>query len=124
MYYQKASFGRMFKLIKASFQKKDITSLSKEGIEPYDKSKHGFARVGDRRFREYRLDQGDTNYVLGTATPKGKNVIIQQGEGEKTFIISQQSQKQKVKSYKIKMVVSWIFSILLIVGGILLWIGA
>lgn len=67
--------------------------------------KSGSARVGDRKYFEYFLEPGENLYLLGTSAndaSTGNSVVIKKGENEKTFIISNKSEKKLSKTLKWK----------------------
>ena len=86
-----------------------------------EKSALGRARVGDRRFYEYRITPGDTLFVLGTAANDSTypgDVVIRKGQNEKTFIISDRPEKGVLKELKKAFWVAYIFGVIFFVVGI------
>ncbi len=84
--------------------------------------KIGKARVGDRKYLEYYIEPNDTLFVLGTAANDRNapdNVIIKQGENEKTFIIFDRSEKETLKHLKKGMLAGFIIGPIFIIGGML-----
>lgn len=81
-------------------------------------------RVGDRRYFEYYLEPDENLFVIGTAVNDGiapNSILIRKGENQPTFIISNKSEKELLKSLKRKMIASYIFGGILFVGGVLLF---
>jgi E3 ubiquitin ligase len=84
--------------------------------------KIGKARVGDRKYLEYYIESNDSLFVLGTAANDRSvqdNVIIKQGENEKTFIIADRSEKETLKNLRKSMLAGFIIGPIFIIGGIL-----
>jgi len=81
--------------------------------------------VGDRKYYEYYLKAEDMLYALGTAAidreaPDG--VLIQKGENEKTYIISDSSEKQLIRKMKTATIGLFVLGVAAITGGIILFL--
>ncbi len=80
----------------------------------------GKVRVGDRRYYEYFLAPDDTLFVMGTAANDADapdKVLIRMGQNENTFIISDRSEKELLKSMRGQMFAGFGF------GGLFFGIG-
>jgi len=100
----------------------DIDFSKMELIPMASGVKVGKARVGDRKYLEYYIEPNDSLFMLGTAANDRSvqdNVIIKQGENEKTFIIADRSEKETLKNLKKTMLAGFIIGPILIIGGIL-----
>lgn len=103
---------------KKTKSKIDFSRLNITEIDP--KIKIRFATTGDKRFYEYYLEPNEHIYVMGTAVNDIKyknNVVIKKGENEKTFLISNKSEEVLLKSFKKRMLTSFIFGGSAILGG-------
>lgn len=81
----------------------------------------GKVTVGDRRYYEYFLAPDDQLFVMGTAANDADapdHVLIRQGQNENTFIISDRSEKELLKSLAKQMTASFIFGGLFFGAGI------
>jgi len=120
LYLQKAgSFGSLTSFLKSlKMQKKLNPSALK--LVPLDPKKKIFfnGRVGDRRFYEYFLEPEENLFVMGTAARQGQKVLIKQGKNEPTFIISNRSEKDLLRSLKWQMIASFIFGGFFFLTGI------
>lgn len=93
------------------------------------KARKGFSfgfgsRVGDRRYFEYFLEPNENLFVMGTAANDSsapESVLIRKGQNQPTFIISNKSEKELLKSLKRKMIASYVFGGIFFVGGVLLF---
>lgn len=129
VFYQRSTmaggFGRLLDAVKSwtSDEKTPLDTSEWELEEITGRS--GFrwrTRVGDRRMTEYFLCPEDTVYVLGTAANQDgapDNVLIRQGENEKTFIISDSSEKALLKSIRNQVIAFFLIGIAGITGGVL-----
>lgn len=81
------------------YQPIDIAKWGLREVAPEGFSGH--ANVGDRRFTEWYILPTEPLFVLGTAQHDAENnVFLARGENEKTFIISDTSEKEVVGKYK------------------------
>ncbi|MBU8934832.1 MAG: E3 ubiquitin ligase family protein [candidate division Zixibacteria bacterium] len=133
VFYQKgqgflASLKSIPRIVKAlkTFNPNDTTSLLLEGdpLQPMEERKGlQVTNVGDRKYYEYYIEPGDGLFVLGTAanspdTPG--NIVIKRGKNEKTFIISDKSEKAVLKNIKKTMLMCLIIGGIFLVTGVLL----
>ena len=124
-------FGDMLSMIKKAFKGElktkdlNVSNLEEISLEREHKIfKIERAREGDRKYYEYYILPGEQLYVLGTAkNPENQlnKVIIAKGENEKTFILSEKSEKELLKSMFWSIIGIFVLSILLIVGGVVLF---
>ena len=80
--------------------------------------------VGDRRYFEYFLEPDENLFVIGTAAHDNEvpdKVLIRKGDNQPTFIISNKSEKELLKSLKWKMIGSFVFGSILFIGGVVLF---
>jgi len=80
-------------------------------------------RVGDRKYYEYFVEPNDNLFVLGTAANDSSapdNVVIRRGKNEKTFIISDKSEKGVLTNLKKTMRVCFIVGGVCIATGIVI----
>jgi hypothetical protein len=75
--------------------------------------------VGDRKYYEYYFEPGEHLYIIGTATTAKNSIYIAKGENEPTFIISNKSEKELVKSFKWQMIGSFIIGGVFLIAGII-----
>jgi len=135
VFYQKGkgligSIKALPKLVQAlkNFDPNDPTSLSIEGddLEPMESG--GSVRtvnVGDRKYYEYFVEPDDKLFVLGTAASESTapdNVVIKRGKNEKTFIISDKSEKGVLKNLKKLMMVCFIGGGIFVTAGIVMFL--
>ncbi|PIN69900.1 hypothetical protein COV93_03625 [Candidatus Woesearchaeota archaeon CG11_big_fil_rev_8_21_14_0_20_43_8] len=103
-------FGAIGAVIGAlqSFDKKGSGKVDMNALrlEPIDEKKFALRMygVGDRKYYEYYLTPEEPLYVLGTAENEGQTVAIKKGTNEPTFLISDKSEKELVKSLKWTMI--------------------
>jgi len=132
-FYQKAGFmgsfsgilGMLKDWISDDNSKMDTTEWELEPIEAND----GFsvswgANVGDRKYFEYFIAPEEVLFVLGTAKNDDDvpdKVLICEGTNEKTFIISDRSEKEVIKKIRNSMILLFLIGIVLIVGSIILF---
>ncbi len=129
-YYQKskgliASFKAIPKIVTAlkNFDPNDPTSLNIEGDDLVPMTSDVNVRmvsVGDRKYYEYFVEPNDNLFVLGTAASDSSapgNVVIKRGKNEKTFIISDKSEKGVLTNLKKTA------RVCLIIGGVFLAAG-
>jgi hypothetical protein len=76
-------------------------------------------RVGDRKYTEYYIEPGSSLYVLGTAA-NDSQILIRKGENEKTFIISDRSEKELLGNMKWQMLGAFALGGILFIAGIVL----
>ncbi len=93
-------------------------------LEPMD-SRTNFqrARVGGRRYHEYYIEPGDKLFVLGTATKRTdspSDIVIKRGTDDKTFVISDKSEKAVLKSLKKMTRICFILGAIFIAAGIVM----
>jgi len=80
-------------------------------------------RRGDRRYYEYYIEPGENVYVMGTAANNPgvpNNVYIHKGENEPTFIISNRSEKELLKSIMWQMIGCFAFGGIMFIAGIIM----
>ena len=120
-FYQRVGTGIIFSAILRALKKESRIDIG--GMSPIDPGQmfFGGARVGDRRYYEYLISPSEDVYVLGTAghDQKGKNVV-KKGVNEKTFIISDMSEKELAKQIKLIMILSFVIGGLFFLGGVVL----
>ncbi len=132
-YYQKSqglfgsisAFGKLASALK-NFDPNDPMALDVDSLElePME-SRTGFraTRVGDRKYLEYYIKDGDTLFVLGTAAHDSEapdNVVIRRGRNEKTFIICDKEEKRVLKKIKKLMFVCFIIGGLFFAAGVVM----
>jgi len=126
IFYQKAGFplpvGELTKRLKVSEKGPGRAIDIGKGVTMIDPEKMFFsgASVGDRRYHEYLISPGEQAYVLGTADSDTKStmeLLIRKGMNDKTFIISDRSEKDLVVYMRAMMIACFI------AGGFLLLIG-
>ena len=79
-----------------------------------------FSKVGDRMYYEYMVSSAEETYVIGTTKNINGKLIIEKGENNNIFIISDKSEKELLKSIKSKIIINSIISIGLIILSIYL----
>ncbi len=79
---------------------------------------------GDIRIIEKYVALNDNVYVIGTVGVKEKDKhIIKKGNHEKTFVISDKTEKELIKIFKKKVILAFIFGFMLsVVGAILFFV--
>lgn len=104
---------KFFKHFEENFASKDV-DLKSLGIT----DRHsGMNMVGDRRFFEHYIEPEEKLYILGSAFSSKKDgisIVVSSGKNEKTFIISNKSEKSLLKFTKFRIIFSLIASILLV----------
>jgi len=63
-----------------------------------------FTREGDQIYTEMFIAPNDTVYVLGSADSERGTAYIHRGENEKTFIISNRSEKELLKTISLEVI--------------------
>jgi len=116
IFYQKSKFGLSGILSLLSGGK--LVDPKKFDMQEIEKDKNFGARVGDRKYYEYLLNDGDDSYVLGTAVNVEGKVSIKKGENEPTFIISDKPEDELVKGLKWKIIGLFLLSIILVIIGV------
>lgn len=126
VFLQKASFMTSFAATLGAIRlfdnnPKGVLDVNKFNLIPIDITAWTFgSRVGDRRYYEYYIANNDDLFVLGTATndaSTNNKVEIKKGENEKTFIISDKSEKELLKK------MGWSITGLIILGVVLILSG-
>lgn len=88
-----------------------------------DKKFYTGTTVGDRKFYEYYLEPEENIYILGSAfndRSKENNLVIKKGENDEVFIISNKDEEELLKTFKRRMIKSFVFGGLGILLGIFL----
>lgn len=104
----------------------DVKSWNLEPLDPKNAFAFRFNSVGDRKYYEYFIEPNESIYVLGTAANDRNapnNVVILKGENEPTFIISNKSEQELLKSLKWAVIGFFIGSIILIVIGVIIFLN-
>ncbi|MBU1976075.1 MAG: E3 ubiquitin ligase family protein [Nanoarchaeota archaeon] len=104
-------------------QKTTAIDVAKWKLTPLDpKQRVSFgSRVGDRKYYEYYIEPDENLFILGTAANEGANkVVLKKGENEKTYMISNRSEKELVKGLKLQMIAFFAIGGIVFLGGILL----
>jgi len=135
VFYQKGkgligSIKALPKLVQAlkNFDPNDPTSLNIDGddLEPMESGGSvRTVRVGDRKYYEYFIEPNDNLFVLGTAANDSSapdNVVIRRGKNEKTFIISDKSEKGVLKNLKKLTVVCFVGGGIFVAAGIVMFL--
>ena len=132
-FYQKKGFMGSFSGILNLLKNWDNNAISemdtKEwNLEPIDAndgvSFNWGVSVGDRKYFEYYIAPKEILFVLGTAVNDDNapdNLLICLGSNEKTFIISDRSEKEVVKKIRNTMIFLFVMGIVFIVGSIILF---
>ncbi len=84
----------------------DVSNMNLVPVDPGAIFSFG-SRVGDRKYFEYYLEPGENLFVMGTAAGDREapnNVVIRKGENHPTFIISNKSEKDLLRSLKWQMI--------------------
>jgi hypothetical protein len=89
-------------------------------------------RVGDMRYKEQYIKPDETLYIMGTAGEKSgmteasaaheENIMIQKGKEDKKYLITDKSEKELLKSLKVRSLVAFIIGAVMIVIAIALLI--
>jgi len=132
IFYQRAGFMGSFTRIIEAFKNWDRTKtdlLDRKGWELEEVTGDSFisfgSTVGDRKYYEYFILPDDTLYVLGSAASRDGapgGVYICKGDNEKTYIISDSSEKGLLSKIRNGVILSFVFSVAAITGGILLFL--
>ncbi len=112
---------KFFKRLEENFSSKDL-DLASLGIKSRNP---GMNMVGDRRFFEYYIEPSEALYVLGSAFSSikdGVDLVISGGKDEKTFLISNKSEKSLLKLTKFKIFFSLFLSASLIAASVALFL--
>jgi len=93
-------------------------------LTPIDPHKDFFVntRNGDRRFYEHYIGLGEQLFITGTAATDPKtpgNIVIKEGDIEKTFIISDTSQKDLLKAMTLQTIALFACGALLMIAGVI-----
>jgi hypothetical protein len=126
LYYQRrgvfGAFNTIVNALKNWDNKKEMgVDIGKWGLTEMDPKKSSFraSMVGDRKYYEYFIEPDEKTYVLGTAANYQGKVFIKQGENEKTFIISDKSEKGLLKNLKWTMIGCFVLGGIFVVVGII-----
>ncbi|MEW5923692.1 MAG: GIDE domain-containing protein [Candidatus Zixiibacteriota bacterium] len=87
----------------------NMSELNLSPIDPGKKFSFG-SRVGDRKYYEYFMSDKDNLFIMGTAanSPDAPNrVLIKKGENEPTYMISDKSEKEMLRSLRGKMILGF-----------------
>ncbi|PKK84171.1 MAG: hypothetical protein CVT49_05070 [candidate division Zixibacteria bacterium HGW-Zixibacteria-1] len=87
----------------------NISELNLSPIEPGRKFTFG-SRVGDRKYYEYFMTDKDNLFIMGTAanSPDAPDkVLIKKGENEPTYMISDKSENEMLRSLRGKMILTF-----------------
>ena len=132
IFYQHAGFMGSFSRILAALKSWDSTKsdmLDREGWELEEMTEDQLfsfgARIGDRKYYEFFICPDDILYVLGTAAMRDGvpgGVFIHEGDNEKTYIISDSSEKSLLKSMRNAVIVSFVIGVGMITGGVVLFL--
>ncbi len=79
-------------------------------------------QIGDRKYSEYYIEQHAPVFVIGTATITPAGTQVKKSENESTFIISDKSEKELLKSLKWQMLSFFAIGGLLVIGGVLIMV--
>jgi len=99
----------------------DVSGLNLKPIEP-GKLKMFSNTVGDRRYYESLLCHGDPLFLMGTAanTPETPDhVVLKKGDNEPTFMISDKSEKDMLRSLRNKMITAFALGGITFIAGVL-----
>lgn len=125
LFASSGTFSGMIKALK-SWDGIDTATIDSEnwGLQPMQGKSSGrwFSKVGDRKYFEYFIAPDDILFVLGTAanSPDApNNVLIRQGANEKTFLISDKSEENTLRSIRKNMIVCFVFGGLFFVAGVM-----
>jgi len=118
------SITRIFEALR-NWDKTKTDLLDREGWEleemPEDQFISFGAQVGDRKYYEYFVRPDDTLYVLGTAAGRDGapgGICIERGENEKTYVISDSSEKELLSKMRIRVIAILAIGVIAITGGI------
>lgn len=121
-FLQKAGiFGGLTMLIKALSGEKviDVNPLKLKPI-PVNQSSVFGNNVGDRKYYEYFIEPKETLFIIGTASNENGKVMVKKGENEETFIISNKSENEMLKSYRLQISIFFIAGALMFIIGVIL----
>ncbi len=108
---------KVFKLLEDNFSSTEV-DMNYWGVTT---KRSGINMVGDRRFFEYYVEPGESLYILGSASSTIKddvNIVVNSGENEETFLISNKSEKSLLKAMKFKIFFALLASIALFAASV------